>query len=288
MKKNGNIHDNISSDIENSEKKGWIRMPQKDLEALLEKEIKTLERLQQKLLQQLSNTPEGTLHIHKSGSDSKPQYYNYLNGKRIYLAKKERTLASALAQKNYDEDVLALIAGRLKAAKQLLTKYEFSILDVYERLPETRKDLITPIIPSDEEYVKDWYEQHPGYANPYPNHSALYTERGEMVRSKSEKILADLFYKRGIPYVYESRLEFGNGKMIYPDFLLLDVVRRKTYVYEHFGMMDNPDYVKGALEKMSLYAEHGYWVGDSLLFSFETSTSPLNTKNVERMLCHFM
>lgn len=262
-------------------------MPQKDLETLLKKEIKTLERLQQKLLQQLSNTPEGTLHIHKSGNDCKPQYYNYLNGKRIYLAKKERTLACALAQKDYDENVLALIAGRLKQAKQMLTKYERSILDLYERLPEARKSLITPIVPSDEEYIKDWYEQHPGYANPYPNHSALYTERGEMVRSKSEKILADLFYKRKIPYVYESRLELNKGKVIYPDFLLLDVARRRTFVYEHFGMMDNPDYVKNALDKLSQYSEHGYWVGDSLLFSFETSVTPLNTKNVESMLRHF-
>ena len=72
------------------------------------------------------------------------------------------------------------------------------------------------------------------------------------------------------------------------DFLLLNVKQRKTYIYEHFGLMDHPEYAKNAFEKLNLYSEHGYWYGDTLLFSFETSINPLNTKYVEKMLCHFM
>ena len=53
-------------------------------------------------------------------------------------------------------------------------------------------------------------------------------------------------------------------------------------------MMDHPEYIKNTLEKLSLYSENGYWYGDKLLFSFETSINPLNTKNVEKMLNRFI
>ena len=254
----------------------------------LEKETMELEEMQQKLLLQLSKTTNGTLHIQKSGKGKRPQYYNYIDGKRIYLTAENRTTALALAQKEYNEKVLAVIEARLKSAKQLLKKYELPIGELYTKLSDARKELITPIAPTDEMFVKEWYEKYPGSANPYQNNSAIYTERGEMVRSKSEKILADMFYKRNIPYIYEPKMEFGKGKAVYPDFLLLHVKQRKTYIYEHFGMMDYPEYAKNAFEKFNLYSENGYWYGDTLLFSFETSTNPLNTKYVEKMLCHFL
>ena len=254
----------------------------------LEQEIQKLTELEKRLRNRLATAPEGTLHIHRMGKGKYSQYYTYREGKQIYLPVKKKDFALALAQKEYDEKILTVIEARLKSAKQLLKKYKVSLGDLYVKLSDERKELIIPIAPTDEMFVEDWYEKHPGYANPYPNNSALYTERGETVRSKSEKILADLFYKRNIPYAYEPRMDFGNGKTIYPDFLLLNVKQRKTYIYEHFGLMDHPEYAKNAFEKLNLYSEHGYWYGDTLLFSFETSINPLNTKYVEKMLCHFM
>ncbi len=254
----------------------------------LQQEIQKLSELEKKLQLQLKNAPEETLCINKAGKGKYTQYYIYHDGKRIYLPVKEQDFALTLAQKEYDEKTLAVIAARLKSAKQLLKKYELSIGDLYLKLSDERKKLVTPIAPTDEVFVKEWYEKYPGSANPYPNHSAIYTERGEMVRSKSEKILADLFLGRNIPYIYEPRMECGKGKTIYPDFLILNVKQRKTYIYEHFGMMDYPEYAKNVFEKLTLYSEHGYWYGDTLLFSFETSNKPLNTKNVEKMLYHFM
>ena len=254
----------------------------------LEKEIRELSEMEKKIRIRLQNAPEGSLYINQTQKGKYIQYYLYHEGKRIYLPVKEHSKASSYAQKEYDEKVIEIIRGRLQSAKHLLEQYKRKIVNEYAEMPAAKRKLIIPIEPTDEAFVKEWYDQHPDCANPYPIHSELYTERGEMVRSKSEKILADLFYRRKIPYVYEPKLELGNGKTIYPDFLLLDVERRKTYIYEHFGMMDSPDYVKGAMEKLGLYSEQGYWYGDTLLFSFETSVSPLNTKNVERMLSQFL
>ncbi|MGN0400983.1 MAG: hypothetical protein ACI4HQ_01825 [Acetatifactor sp.] len=254
----------------------------------LEQEIQELTELAKKLRLRLVNAPEGTLCISKTGKGKYSQYHIQHQGKRTYLPVSKQELAFALAQKAYDEKALAIIELRLKEAKKLLRKYDLSIEALYSKQSDEKKKLITPIVPTDEMFVKEWYKKHPGSANPYQNNSTIYTERGEVVRSKSEKILADLFFRRNIPYVYEPMMEVGKGKIVYPDFLLLYVKQRKTYIYEHFGMMDHPEYVKNTLEKLSLYSENGYWYGDKLLFSFETSTNPLNTKNVEKMLCHFI
>lgn len=123
-----------------------------------------------------------------------------------------------------------------------------------------------------------------GRANEFPKEVELYTEAGECVRSKSEKILADGFSRMGIPYVYEPELEFSDGSRIYPDFALLHREKRKTIYLEHFGMMDHPEYSVRAVKKMAKYTENGYHMGDTLLCTFETSESPLDMRVVEKML----
>lgn len=253
------------------------------------REIEELSELQKKLQIQLSNPPEGTLHIQRNGKRKYTQYYMCgEDRKRIYIPKERRDMAYALAQKAYDKQVLSIIQARLKCAEQLLRQYRQTVNGVYSKLSDARRSLVTPIVSTDEAFLMEWYKKHPGSANPYPSGSVLYSERGEAVRSKSEKILADLFFRRGIPYVYEPQIILNSGKAVYPDFLLLNIERRKTYVYEHFGMMDNPEYAKNAVEKLSLYSGNGYWYGDTLLFSVETSISPLDTRNVEKMICYFL
>lgn len=251
------------------------------------REIEELSELQKKLQFQLTNSPEGTLHTQKKGKYT--QYYvRGEDGRRTYIPKEKRDMVYALAQKAYDIQVLSITQTRLKCAKQLLKQYRQTVNGAYSKLSDARRSLVTPIVPTDEAFLAEWYEKHQGSANSYPNGYVMYSERGEAVRSKSEKILADLFFRRGIPYVYEPRIILNGGKSVCPDFLLLNMRQRKTCVYEHFGMMDNPEYARNVVEKLSLYSENGYWYGDSLLFSIETSINPLDTRKVEKMIGHFL
>ena len=54
-----------------------------------------------------------------------------------------------------------------------------------------------------------------------PEQKIFYTKKGEYVRSKSEKILADMFYDLNIPYEYECQLILRNGYEYYPDFTFI-------------------------------------------------------------------
>ena len=46
------------------------------------------------------------------------------------------------------------------------------------------------------------------------------TERGDLVRSKSELVIADKLHARGIDYAYEQPLVLPNGRTRYPDFTI--------------------------------------------------------------------
>ena len=68
------------------------------------------------------------------------------------------------------------------------------------------------------------------------------TERGDLVRSKSELVIADKLHARGIDYAYEQPLVLPNGRTRYPDFTIADHARGVTFYWEHLGMLDNHRY----------------------------------------------
>lgn len=68
------------------------------------------------------------------------------------------------------------------------------------------------------------------------------TEGGNLVRSKSELVIADKLHARRIDYTYEQPLVLSNGRTRYPDFTIADHARGVTFYWEHLGMLDNPGY----------------------------------------------
>lgn len=68
------------------------------------------------------------------------------------------------------------------------------------------------------------------------------TERGDLVRSKSELVIADKLFARGIDYSYEQPLVLPNGRTFYPDFTIVDHARGVTFYWEHLGLLDDPTY----------------------------------------------
>ncbi|MDQ1002708.1 thymidine kinase [Neobacillus niacini] len=80
------------------------------------------------------------------------------------------------------------------------------------------------------------------------------TVRGEMVRSKSEVIVANILDKMKIEYSYEEPLDVS-GKTYIPDFTLR--YQGKTAYLEHLGMLRNKAYKKHWDEKRANYESVG-------------------------------
>ena len=82
------------------------------------------------------------------------------------------------------------------------------------------------------------------------------TARGEMVRSKSEVIIADHLANNGVEYGYEQSLTI-DGVTKYPDFTIEDMESGSTFYWEHCGMLHVPSYHRRWEEKLGWYGAHG-------------------------------
>ena len=108
------------------------------------------------------------------------------------------------------------------------------------------------------------------------------------LRHGIEKILADYFYHKGIPYQYEKPLLLQGFGVVYPDFTFLSPRTRREIYWEHDGKMDDPAYAKSAVRKIDTYQKNGIYPGENLILTFETSDIPLNTRTIQEMVRRFL
>ena len=82
------------------------------------------------------------------------------------------------------------------------------------------------------------------------------TKRGDLVRSKSEVIIANELLAQGVDrYEYEAPLPLPDGKTRYPDFTVVDDDTGARYYWEHLGLLHNPDYETRWNRKLEAYRE---------------------------------
>lgn len=249
-----------------------------------------INRLLLKLEKRVKTAPNGTLRITRKRKGF--QYYQKVNvndTKGKYIPRKEQSLAVSLAQKDYDTKLLEVLKQQKKTIERFLDDYDpCSAQQVYEKLTEARKLLVSPEFISDEEYIKQWMSV-PYTRPPFKeNTSEHYTAKGERVRSKSEILIADALNRYGIPY----RCEFPvcSGGVIYaaPDFNCLNVRLRKEYYWEHLGKMGDESYADTNKDKLDKYALDPDFDETKLIITMETGNKPLNTKVVEEKIRKYL
>ena len=179
-----------------------------NLKESLLKEQSRLEKILRKAEKQLKDAPQGTMRL--SSSKKQVQYYHCMPGEKKngrYLPKTEEQLIQRLAQKSYDEKVVKLAGKRLAQIRKITRDYEEDEIEkLFSDEHIERKKLISPIIPTWEQRVEKWVSEDYIGKEFQEGTPVILTEKGERVRSKSEKILADYFYRNKIAYKYESPL----------------------------------------------------------------------------------
>ncbi len=90
-----------------------------------------------------------------------------------------------------------------------------------------------------------------------------------MVRSKSERVIANLLHGEGIKYEFEKPLDGEEipGRL-HPDFSFADAGGDRV-IWEHLGMMHDEEYVRGWKWKEEWYQKNGFVLGQNLFVSEE-------------------
>lgn len=240
------------------------------------------------------DAPEGFLNYQER--NGKLFYYQMVQDKRngrrkkTYIKRKDILLAKRLAQKSYYAQVEDVAEKNKAELERFIRRYDADgINEAYEMMSDVKQALILPILGSKEYALGKWKEQKGTNTASHPELRIYETHQGELVRSKSEVIIANaLFQKKDeLLYVYEAELALNVGvkKVIFhPDFKVLNIRTGRIVYWEHFGMLDNPYYASDFTNKINTYINSGYILGKDLFISVETSEIPLDTRSVKRII----
>ena len=252
---------------------------------LLQERLESLERLKSIIESDLKKLPPGARRL--SYSHRFVQYYQVIEKKtnivRRYIPAAKMDLARKLGQKDYLGDLHSVILEEIDEIKRILRKDKLFLSNrVYGNLHPSRKKLVDPYLLDEDEYAELWLKR-PFEANPYhPEHLIYQTKRGEMVRSKAEELLADMYFELGVPYKYDAAVYLDNGLVRYIDFILLHKASRKEFYHEHLGRLDNPGYLLSNMQKLDLYRQNGIFTGKNLILTHEIDGSPLNLEAIRK------
>lgn len=160
-----------------------------------------------------------------------------------------------------------------------------STTKILETIPDAHQILSKYFTPKSEDlslWMNSTYERN-------MNHPEALVHKGisgNLLRSKSEAMIDMALSTNQIPFRYEQALKLGEST-IYPDFTIRHPETDKIYYWEHFGMMDNPSYIKNATAKIQLYTSNGIIPSMNLIITSETSSHPLNAEDIKKTIEHY-
>ncbi len=260
------------------------------LKEMLLAEQKKLENYLQKSLQQLQDAPMGTLRV--SYSNQCAQYYHVIPGGKkngTYIPREKEELVRRLAQKGYDEKFVQLAERRLAQIRRITKDYEDDEIErLFSRECRGKQKWICPVEQTWAQQLAQWRAEVYQPKAFREDLTEIRTEQGERVRSKSEKILADYFFRKRIAYKYEHPLYLNGLGTVHPDFTFLSRKTRQEIYWEHHGKMDDPAYAKSAVRKIQAYEENEIYPGERLILTFETEKTGLNMHLVETLAARYL
>lgn len=213
-----------------------------------------------RLRKSVSKVDDAQIRIRRRGD--KLHFFKWLNGKELSLNGKQA-------------EIIDIVLAQCDRKRIILSEYNSSVLaKAIAQLKDCSFDRSNYVLqqngsPIPLYHLDDWKWMKSEYErNPYKTEELKYTTQGGIkVRSKSERFIADRLEFWVIPYRTELRIDVGHMSM-YPDF----VIRRADgtlVIWEHFGLMNDPEYRKRALEKIELYRKAGYVQHKNLICTWE-------------------
>lgn len=236
----------------------------------------------------LKNGPEECLAIIRRGHR---HYFNIRtckNGMRTskYLAKDNVRAVRPYALKYFASKTLPGLRRNIRAAEAFLKLYSrdepaaFLERTAPEILPYCREVYV-----SKASLVSDWLSSRGPESPQYLQEPGVTTADGTAVRSKSEAIIYNILKANGIAFLYEKALYLEQFSFpFFPDFTILNTSTMEELYWEHFGLVDDPDYLERMIEKVSAYIQNGIIPGKSLICTFESRAHPFSSFDAEKIV----
>lgn len=250
------------------------------------KYIDKLNKEKQKIEKQLNYYTGGGFRCVKNTTGYKWFEIDLSTKQRIYIPKSQRKKAEALAWRNYLLCRLGDIENELSAVNAYLKKHQRTgnRTKEYYSKNDGYKELIAPFFQIENDQLRRWAEASYPKCTNRPDELVYKAIDGKSYRSKSEVLLANRFTERGIAFRYECEFRMKNGRIVYPDFMIKHPLTGEIIIWEHFGMMDVDGYRNKNMNKLTDYANSGYYINHNLIVTMEGDGMHLDMEEVDRII----
>lgn len=251
------------------------------VENSIREEIEYLQKLGTRLSEAENDTARIT--VWKSGKTYQYREYTTQDNTHQTLSKrKKEKQIQRLCQSEYHRVVEKMAAERMQLLVKILPRIEAMNLEkAVLRLHPGKREMLKSYIADEEAFAAAWAAQP--FAQKEPPEKGYRTERGEIVRSKSEMIIANKLFANGIPYRYEAEMRLAEFT-VHPDFTVLNRRTRATLVWEHFGMTGDLEYATSAYARQLAYQKSGYLPGRDLIVTMESPRQPMDSRQAQKII----
>lgn len=228
--------------------------------------------------------PKGSLII----KDNKNRFSFYQKiDNQLHGITREKTLIKALARKCHVNNCIVECEDNcdaLKKALQIMDNRKHARSKALHKITYRRiKTLLDAEVYELSEKEKAWAAADYDKNTYKPEYLKYQCMDGTKVRSKSERIIADMLSRHRILYRYEAGIEV-DGTVYYPDFTILR--RDGTQVLlEHFGLMEKQEYSYKTYLKLEQYRKLGYKQHSNLICTYEEDL--ISVKNLEDIMARY-
>lgn len=250
-------------------------------QTLVKTEIASLNALLESCKLTLDQAPAGCLFVRKG--KRKTSYYQIYKEKTSSGWKNIHRnitdcpeLISVLSEKQLAQETAKRCRANLKLLKntaKLYRPYDRELL--MASLSDNCKELLTL---RRKQQVENWFKAPYKKAPFDPKYHIHETAYGELVRSKSEVIIANALFTYGIPFHYEELFPYPNenGDFYYPDFTILLPEGNRLY-WEHFGLLKDLSYCVHNAQKLHTFQHNQVFLGKNLILTQDDALGNCNS-----------
>ncbi len=243
------------------------------------KRKKQLEEYASKIGKWMLKAPEGKLWISSRMRNGNHPWRYFETNKKELSEKKDQLAIKDLAKKEYLQKSLVAIKKELKAINSLLDCSDI-LPNTHSNLHVAKRNLVIPIELSVEDAIIK-FKNEKNMRSPRKIDNPKPTDRGDIVRSWPEVLIANALHEAKLVYIYEKSFTLFDGHVVYPDFSIIHPVSGELFLWEHFGRMDTAWYSNETVKKIKDYAKSGMFPGANLIATFDNDEYKLTKEEIQ-------
>ncbi len=212
------------------------------------------------------------------------RYYSFKSGNTIFIGDHNSPEVKAIQHNRFCKEKVKILKKNIAALTKCMEKFSCytqeavnNVLPAAYRMPQTVPNATVRSKKSAKNSQNSLF---------FPTKNISITVDGSKVKSKGEALIYNLLLHYDVDFEYEKRLllldENGVQVQFYPDFTIFN--DNDEIYWEHFGMLDDPNYLERQMHKIRIFQNNGITIGDRLIVTSDRYDRSINTEAIGNII----